>query len=171
MLYGTNDTEEFKSRARFVILFATGVFVALYVVWVARLVLLLLFAATLVALMLATAADWAHAKLKLPRSMALTLVIATGAGLVTLGIWLRGAEIAEQFTKLQVDLPLATRKLLEQLQTTDWGRWLIARFSDNAQQLGGFTFAMSAHRRNCAGQRNGHYWPNHYLHGQSLFCS
>lgn len=143
MLYGTSDTAEFKSRARFVILFATGVFLVLSVVWVGRLVLLLLFAATLVALMLTTAADWAHVKLKLPRSIALTLVITTGAGLIALGIWLRGSEIAEQFAKLQVDLPLATRKLLAQFEATDWGSWLVARFGDNTQQLGGLTFAMS----------------------------
>lgn len=143
MLYEMSDTEEFKSRARFVILFATGVFLVLTVVWVARVILLLLFAAALCALMLATAADWTHAKLKLPRSFALALVMAAGAGSVALGIWLRGAEIAGQFAGLQVDLPLAAGKLLIQLQTTDWGRWLIARFSDNAHQLGGLTFAMS----------------------------
>jgi predicted PurR-regulated permease PerM len=143
MLYGATDTEEFKSRARFVVLLATGVLLVLTLVWVARIILLLLFAATLCALMLATAADWTHAKLKLPRGLALTTVMSAGAGLVVLGVWLRGSQIAEQFARLQVDLPLAAHKLIIQLQATDWGRWLIARLGDNAQQAGGLTFAMS----------------------------
>ena len=143
MLYGTSDTEEFKNRARFVILFATGVVLLLTVVWLARIILLLLFAATLCALMLATATDWTHAKFKVPRSLALALVAVAGGGLIALGIWLRGPEIAEQFARLQVDLPLAARKLLLQLHATEWGRWLLARFSDHAQQPGGLGFAMS----------------------------
>jgi predicted PurR-regulated permease PerM len=143
MLYGTTETEEFKNRARFVILFATSIFLVLAIIWVARIILLLLFAATLCALILTTAAEWTRAKLKLPRGLALAFVMTGGVGLVALGIWLRGSEIAEQFTRLQVDLPLAAHKLLTQLQTTEWGRWVIARFSDNAHHVEGFTFAMS----------------------------
>jgi predicted PurR-regulated permease PerM len=142
MIGGRLDTEEFRGRARFVILFATAVFLVLAVVWLARVILLLFFAAALCALMLATAADWLHTKLKLPRSVALALVIGTGAGFLAVGVWLRGSEIAEQFARLQVDLPIAARKLLIQLQGTDWGSRLIAWFNDNAQQPG-IALAMS----------------------------
>ncbi len=65
-----------------------------------RVILLLLFVAIICALMLTTLTDWAHARLKLHRSVALTLVVVVGAGLLAFGIWLRGPEIAEQFSKL-----------------------------------------------------------------------
>jgi predicted PurR-regulated permease PerM len=143
MLHATNNSEQFKSRARFVVLLVTGVFLVLSFLWMARVILLLLFAAILCALVLATAADWTHIKLKLPRSIALLSVIFFGVGVVALGIWLRGSEIAEQFSNLQADLPIATHKLFVELQTTAWGHWLVARFSDSAQQLGGFSFAIS----------------------------
>lgn len=57
--------------------------------------------------------------------------------------WLHGSAIAEQLLKLRTDLPLALHNVLAQLQGKTWGRWLIARVRDNAQQSGGITFAMS----------------------------
>ena len=143
MFDGANDAEEFKNRTQFVVLFVTGVFLVLSVIWIARTILMLFFAAILCALLLTTAADWAHAKTKIPRSVALILVITSGAGLASLGIWLRGSAIAEQLLKLQIDLPLAAHKLVTQLQATDWGRWLLLRLNDNVQQMSGFAFAMS----------------------------
>lgn len=142
MFYRTKDNDEFKTRARFVILFTTGVFLFLSILWIARVILLLLFAAVLCALTLATASDWAHAKLKLPRIVALILLITAGAGAIALGIWLRGSEIAAQFSKLRMDLPIAAHTLLLQAQATDWGRWLVG-LNANAQQLGGLSFALS----------------------------
>jgi predicted PurR-regulated permease PerM len=143
MLNAANDRDEFKSRTRFAVLYITGVFLALSFIWIARTILLLFFASILCALLLATAVDWAHAKIKIPRSIALILGTASGASLVALGVWLRGSAIAEQFLKLQIDLPLASHKLVTQLQATDWGRWLFLRLNDNVQQMSGFAFAMS----------------------------
>jgi predicted PurR-regulated permease PerM len=143
MLDARNEMEVFRSRAWFLILSVTVVSLVLSVVWIARVILLLFFAALLCALLLTTAADWARAKTRIPRSVALILIIISGSGLIAFGIWLRGSAIAEQLLKLQADLPLALHKLFAQLQAEDWGRWLIARFSDNVQQNGGFAFAMS----------------------------
>ncbi len=42
-----------------------------------------------------------------------------------------------------MDLPIAAHQLLVRLQTTNRGRWLLARFSGDVQQLGGFSFAMT----------------------------
>src|SRR5579883_79639 len=138
-----NRTEEFKLRAQFVVLFVAGVFLVLSIAWIARAILLLFFAAILCSLLLTTATNWVHAKLKLPRGIALTTVVITIAGLSALGIWLRGSAIAEQFLKLQIDLPLATHKLYGKLQATDWGQWFLARLKESTQQMGGLAFAVS----------------------------
>lgn len=143
MFYLTNDTDEFKRRLRLAVLYVAGAFVVVYVLWVARTILLLFFAAVLCSILLTTATDWVHRKLKLSRGTVLISILLSGAGLSALGIWLRGSAIAEQFIKLQADLPFAVHKLLVQLQGEDWGRWLLARLSDNAQQNGGFALAIS----------------------------
>lgn len=144
MLQDTRDSEEeFKRRATFVILFALGAFLFIYAVWIARVILLLLFASILCALLLVTVTNWVHTRLTIPRSLALMLVTVCGAGVLVLGISLRGSAIVEQFVKLQLDLPIAAHKLLRELEARDWGRWLLDRFSDSAQQFGGLTFALS----------------------------
>lgn len=143
MGYEANGTEEFKHRTRFVVLLVAGAFLVLSILWMARTILLLFFAAILCSLLLTTATDWIREKLKLPRGVVLATLVLTAAGLAALGIWLRGSAIAEQFLKLQIDLPLAIHKLYGQLQTTDWGQWLLARLRENAQQTGGLAFALS----------------------------
>lgn len=143
MFYGAHEIEDFKSRTRYAVLFLSGVLVFLFVVWVSRTILLLLFAAILCSLLLTTATDWVHAKIKIPRSAALVAVVLSGAILASLGVWSRGSAITEQFLKLQTDLPLAAHKLFSQIQATDWGGWLIVRLRGNAQQAGGFAFAIS----------------------------
>jgi predicted PurR-regulated permease PerM len=139
--YDATCSEVFKGRARFVVSLIVKACALLVVVWLARTVLLLFFAAILCALLLTTATDWARAKLKVPRGLALTLVALSGIGLASLGIWLRGSAVAEQFFKLQANLPIAAQKLFIQLQGTDWGRWLLDRLDDNTQQIGALTFA------------------------------
>jgi predicted PurR-regulated permease PerM len=143
MLWAVDNTDEFKSRARYIIFLAISAVLALLVLWTARVILLLLFAAILGALLLATVTDWARATLKLSRPAALILVLVAGAASAGVGIWLRGAAIAEQFSDLQTTLPMAAHKLHAQLQVTAWGRWLFAHFSDGGQQAGGIAFALS----------------------------
>jgi predicted PurR-regulated permease PerM len=141
--YDTSQTDEFKRRARFVVLLLAGLVLVLSLVWLARVILLLFFAGILCSLLLTTSTDWLCSKLKLSRSITLTVVVLTGAMFAALGIWLRGSAVAEQFLKLQIDLPLAAHKLYGQIQSTDWGRWFLERLSDNVRQSGGFAFAMS----------------------------
>lgn len=138
-----NGTENFKAHMQLVVLFAAEVVLVFSIVWIARTILLLFFAAILCSLLLTTAADWLRAKLKLPHGVALATVVFISAGLAALGIWQRGSAIAEQFLKLQVDLPLAIHKLHGQIQATDWGQWLLTRLRENAQQTSGLTFAAS----------------------------
>lgn len=143
MLYATDQPDEFNGRARYVILFATGVVLVLSFVWIARAILLLLFAAVLCALLLSTVTDGVRKQIKLPRGVVLVTVVLTSFGLLALGVWLRGSEFAEQFNKLQVDLPIAAHKLVIEFQGTGWGQWLLDRVSDNAEQIGGVTFAVA----------------------------
>lgn len=142
-LHGSSQMEQFKSRVRFVVVVTTSLFLAVSLTWIARAVLLLMFAAILCSLLLTTASDWMQKTLKVRRSIGLTTVVLGGVGTATLGLWIRGAAIAEQFVKLQSDLPAAAHKLFAQLRATDWGRWLLARLGENAHQTSGFTFAIS----------------------------
>ena len=137
------ETEQFKDRTRFVVLLVTKVFLVLFFAWMARTILLLFFAAILCALLLTTASEWVQARLKLPRGIALSAVVLALSCLIILGIWLRGSAVAEQFLKLQVDLPLAIHTLHGKLQGTDWGQWLLTQLKENAQPMAGLAFATS----------------------------
>jgi len=143
MVWAAQNGEQIKSQARYLIFLASGIASALFVLWTARVILLLLFAAILGALLLTTATDWVRAALRVPRVIALILVLTAAVSLAAVSIWFRGAAIAEQFVDLQTTIPAAAHKLHAQMQATGWGSWLFAHFGDNGQQASGIVFALS----------------------------
>jgi predicted PurR-regulated permease PerM len=64
---------------------------------------------------------------------------------VFLTLWIRGPSIIEQFADLQTDLPQAGHKFLERLNGYQWGRWLLAQWSNSAlSRIGGFVLSTAS---------------------------
>lgn len=135
--------EDFKRRAIFVIAVCAAVAVAATFVWMARVILLLLFAGLIGALLLTTAANWTQQKLKLRRSLALVTVVASFAICLGLGIWIRGPALAQQFSDLQINLPSAAHKVLMGLQAQGWASWLLSHLADQTQLSDGLAYAIT----------------------------
>ena len=135
--------DTFKSRAGFVIIVCTAIALALAFVWMARIILLLLFAGLVGALLLSTLTEWVQVRHKIIRSFALATVVATFGVCLGLGIWSRGSAIVSQFSDLQNNLPAAAHQILVRLQGQSWGHWLLDRYNEQDQLSGGLSFALT----------------------------
>jgi predicted PurR-regulated permease PerM len=134
--------EGFKRRAAFVVMFCAGVALAAVFVWIARVILLLIFAGLLGGLFLTILTSWIQVWLKLRRSLAFTLVLASIAASLSLGTWMWGSAILERFSDLQVDIPNALRQVVVRLETQHWGRWLLSRYTGWDQFAGAASFLL-----------------------------
>jgi len=134
---------EFKQRVSFILVACTGVAAILLLAWSARIILLLLFAGLIGALLLSILTDSVERLLKLRRSIAFSIVLASLALFLGLGIWMRGPAIAQQFSDLQVDLPSAMRQVLARMRAETWGQWLLSRYSDAGQLASGAEYLLA----------------------------
>lgn len=117
---------DFKRRSVFVVLVTLGGVSALAAMWQARVILLVLFAGCLAALVLATLTSLVQRWLRVPRTLAFAILLTALILAIALGVWLRGPALAEQFGKLQTDLPEAARRLYSSLGESSWGKWIRA---------------------------------------------
>lgn len=122
----------FRQRVAFTTLWVGSAVVAVIALWLAREVLLLIFAGLLASLALSTATSWVQARLKLHRGLSLLFVITSLLALSGLGLWARGSRIAEQMSQLQSDLPAALQQIADQLGSTVWGHWLLDHWLNRA---------------------------------------
>jgi predicted PurR-regulated permease PerM len=132
-----------KTLAVFVVLLAVGLSLVITLAWLGRVILLLLFAAIVVAVFLTAIVDWIKAKLKLNQGWALALILFTASALALLTLWISGPNIIEQFAKLQTDLPQAAQNLVERVKGQSWGRWLLAQWSGYSQLAENFSYALT----------------------------
>ena len=137
------DKGAFGNSPIFILLLAVGLVLVVLLAWLGRVILLLLFAAIVVAVLLTAITDWIGAKLKLGRGLTLALFLITVFTLVALTLWIRGPHIIEQFASLQNDLPQAAHQLVERVKAQGWGRWLLAQWSDYSQLSGSFSYAFT----------------------------
>jgi predicted PurR-regulated permease PerM len=122
-----------KNPANSLLLLAAGLVFSLTLAWLGRLVLLLLFAAVVVAILLTSIVDWAMAKLKIGRKLAFALIMLATSSIVILALWISGPNIVEQFASLQVELPQAIQQSVERANGYGWGRWALAHWSSYSQ--------------------------------------
>jgi predicted PurR-regulated permease PerM len=139
----TQVDDKFRSRVSFTLLAITAIALAIGLVWIGRVIFLLLFAAIIGAILLTTVSDWLHARLKIGQGPALALFLCVTFGLVGLLIWMLGPNAVEQFSDLEVQLPIAAHSLLAQLQTQQWGQWLLRQSPGSEQISNGFSFALT----------------------------
>jgi predicted PurR-regulated permease PerM len=104
-----------------VLLLAIALVLALILAWLGRIILLLFFAAIVVAVLLTAIVDWIKAKLRLKKGLAFALILLTASVLAVLTLWIVGPNIIEQFADLQTDLPQAVRQLVVRIQGYGWG--------------------------------------------------
>ena len=132
-----------SNPAVFVLLLTVGVVLALILAWLGRVILLLLFAAIVVAVLLTAIVDWVMPKLRLRRGLALTLILLIASVFAVLTLWISGPNIIEQFARLQADLPQAAHQLVERVKGQGWGRWLLAQWSDYSQLSDSVGYALT----------------------------
>ena len=112
---------------------AVGLIVALILAWLGRVIVMLLFAAIVVAVLMTAVVDWLGARFRLGRRVAFTLILSGTVCLLSLVVWLIGPSIIDQFADLQTDLPQAAHQLMARVEVYGWGRWLLAQWSGYSQ--------------------------------------
>jgi predicted PurR-regulated permease PerM len=134
--------DKFKSRVSFTILAITVIALSIGLIWIGRVIFLLLFASIVGAILLTTTATWLHTKLKIKQGHALTLFLCVSFLVIGLVVWMLGPNVVEQFADLEVELPLAAQSLLHQVQSHQWGQWLLHQ-TPGSKVSEGFTFAIT----------------------------
>ena len=122
---------------------AIGLLAALFLIWFGRVILLLVFAAIVVAVVMTAIVDWLKLKWKVGQRVAFTLILSVATILIALAIWLIGPSIIIQFADLQSDLPQALQQLLARVNDYAWGRWLLAEWSGYSQLSGSISGALT----------------------------
>ena len=89
----SSSTGEVRDKSAVsVLLLAVCIVLALTLAWMGRVILLLLFAAIVLASLLSAIIDWVMRKLKLGRNKAFALIVLVGVALVILVLWLIGTQ-------------------------------------------------------------------------------
>lgn len=135
--------DKYKGRVIFTLLVIAAITIGFFVLWMGRVIFLLLFAAIIGTIFLTAIGDWLQTHLKIRRGLALTLFLIVSVGVVILGGWLLGPNIADQFADLQVELPRAAHSLLTQMESHQWGQWLLKQSPGSEQISSGFSFALT----------------------------
>ena len=136
--------EEFKKRATFVVLIVVVSFGLLFLLWEARYMLLLLFAGFIGALLLTTLTTRFQSWFRIrSRGLAYTLVLCASVAVFTIGIWLRGPALVQQFGKFHADITVAAQQLSSRLQQQKWTRWIIQQSTESTQVSRTLSFALT----------------------------
>ena len=93
--------------------------------WAIRNVLLLGFAGVLLAVLFRTPAEWLHARLRIPVTAAVGIVVLLALGALIGAFWLHGQEVGAQITELRDQLPRAVDQIEARLKQTSWGQKLV----------------------------------------------
>ena len=111
--------------------------------WMARELLLLLFAGVLLSIVLSATADWISRHLHCPRGRALGLTLLLLVATFSFTIWLVGDRISSEAQNLSQQLPDTAAKLHERLAQHSWGKAVLRSMpspedllSDSSEVLG-----------------------------------
>lgn len=125
--------DDFYRRTRYVIAASALGILACTVLRIARVILLLFFAAVLLSILLCALVEWVMQHTRLLRLWAMTIVCGTGLLVLGLSFWLRGPALVEQFGELAAQLPSSSMQVWTTLSTKSWAQWLTARIGASAQ--------------------------------------
>ncbi len=139
----TSASGEPSNQAIKILLLGVGIILALILAWLGRVILMLLFAAIVVAILLTAIVDWLTKKLRLSRRLAFALILFVATIIIVLTAWLSGPHIIEQFADLQNDLPQAAHQLIERVDRYAWGHWLLNQWSGYSQLSSSVNYALT----------------------------
>ena len=135
--------EDFYRRTRYVAVTGAVVIFACVTLWLAKEILLLFFAAVLLATLLSAVVDWIIAHSRLTRMWALVLVCGAVLLGIMLALWLRGPAIVAQFGELGAQVPESSRRVWDLLSRQSWAQWLTARVATPGQISSFASFVLS----------------------------
>jgi predicted PurR-regulated permease PerM len=135
--------DKFKSRVIFMMLAITGFGLAFGMFWIGRVIFLLLFASIIGAILLTTVSDWMRRQFRISQGIAVALFMCVLIVVVAFLVWIQGDNVALQFEALETELPSAAHKLLVQVQSHQWGQWLLRQSPGSDQLSSGFSFAIT----------------------------
>jgi predicted PurR-regulated permease PerM len=101
--------------------------------WTARTAILLIFAGIIFAVLLRSTSSWIGRQARIPNAWAMVALLFTVALLLTLGLWLRGSEIASQVDQLQQKIPAAAQQVVGALPHSAVGRWILRHSAESRQ--------------------------------------
>lgn len=132
-----NSRREFIQRVLIVVGIVTAVGLLLVLLWQSADVILLIFAGTLVAVLLHSLAEWLSRHTPLSQNWALTAVLLLIAAIVALGGWLFFPTLKEQFDLLTEELPQTVERVRETVSQNEVGRWILQQIPAEPQQIMG----------------------------------
>ena len=135
--------DKFKGRVIFMLLAITAVGLSFGLVWIGRVIFLLLFASIVGTVFLTSIAEWIHRRFRIRRGAALALFICLCFAVISLLAWSQGDNVTQQFAEMEVQLPRAAHLLLVQIQSHQWGQWLLRQSPGSEQVSNGFSFAIT----------------------------
>lgn len=122
---GRPESPPVQSRTAVVVLTTLVIGAGAYLFWIGRTVILLAFAGVLLAVLLSSLCARIEKWTGLRRRWSLPLITIAIASIFGLAVWRRGPAIGEQIDQLQQKLPVAIKALTAQLNSLEWGRWLV----------------------------------------------
>ena len=130
MSENTIDGGLFFRRVLLVALVATLVVIVLLNLQSVVHYLLVVFAGVLLAVFLDGMATFLSQRTRLPRALALGLVVVVLFGLLAGSVWVAGPSVADQLAGLTERVPGAVNTVRAALEGTEWGRELLGKIPD-----------------------------------------
>ena len=134
--------DNFSQRTRYFLAATALVAFVCSVLWMARVILLLFFAAALFSILLCSVVEWVALRARMARIWALVAVFSCLVTLIGLAVWTRGPAVAQQFGDLASSLPAASKQVWSELSRQSWAQWLTSRSGATAQISSGLAYLL-----------------------------
>ena len=121
---GTREIE-FVRRVLIAVTITAVVFVCLWCLWIAADIVLLVFAAVLLAILIVAIADPLHRWLRLPRQAAAATVSLLLFAAALLVLWMSVTQFSQQVDEFAAELQTAWQQVREQVQQWEWGAYFL----------------------------------------------
>lgn len=139
----TTNPPGFARRTFVAVCIAAGVTLLLLLLWYAADVLLLVFAAVLLAVFLRGLSDMLSRRASLSAGWSLAVVTLTLAAVLTGTVWLLAPRISTQVDQFSEYLPRAVEQLTARVGRYGWGRRLLAQAPNVTEMMAGRTSVLA----------------------------
>ncbi len=130
-----NNFQDYLRRVLIAVGISLAAIILALLLWRFAELLLLVFAAVLFAVCISGPSEILARYTRLPRGVALAIIIAGLLAIVSLGAWTTGSRVVDQVQTLSEKYPLALDRLEANLQSSDWGKWIVTQAEAVRTQL------------------------------------